>query len=70
MKLSEQETEVRYLTAREVCNRLHVTASQLANWRLRGGGPVFYKMGGSIRYRLEDIDEFEHHARRAGGNEQ
>ena len=35
-----------------------VTAETLRNWRYRGDGPVFLKVGRRVRYRLSDIADY------------
>ena len=34
------------------------TPGTLANWRTRGQGPAYIKVGGSIRYRMEDLERW------------
>lgn len=36
-------------------DRLGVTAGTLRNWRWRGGGPPFVRIGRTVRYRLVDL---------------
>jgi excisionase family DNA binding protein len=43
---------------REAADYLGVRSGTLEAWRIRGGGPLFIKMGRSIRYRLEDLQRF------------
>ena len=43
----------------EAAEALGVSPRTLANWRSRGGGPVFVRLGGkAIRYRATDLVEF------------
>ena len=44
-----------------------VTRGTLANWRVRGTGPAFSKVGARVVYRLADVEEYEAKTR-AGGN--
>jgi len=37
---------------------LSVSVRTLQAWRLRGGGPVFLKLGGAVRYRTSDLQAF------------
>lgn len=37
---------------------LSISARTLQNWRCRGGGPAFIRLGRSVRYRAEDLQEF------------
>ncbi len=44
------------LTPAELAAKLHTKPAQLAQWRYRGLGPKFIKLGKSIRYRISDVD--------------
>lgn len=49
-----------FLTVDEVCARLKRKRSTLQEWRNKGGGPAYVKVGHrTILYRLEDIEAFE-----------
>ena len=50
------------LTDIEVARRLGVSRFTLRAWRLKGHGPKFLKMGRAVRYRPEDVDEYERQA--------
>jgi excisionase family DNA binding protein len=50
------------LTDIEVATRLGVSRFTLRAWRIKGHGPKFLKMGRAVRYRLEDVDEYERQA--------
>lgn len=43
----------------EVATRLGVSRFTLRAWRLKGMGPRFLKMGRAVRYRPEDVEEFQ-----------
>jgi excisionase family DNA binding protein len=47
-----------YLTAQEAADYLRSSPSTLAKRRLDGSGPVFYRIGTSIRYRRSDLDRW------------
>lgn len=53
-----------YLTQRELAKRWRVTDRTLMRWRAEGFGPAWYMFGGVLRYRLDDIEEFERCQRR------
>ena len=57
-----QGTERGTLTDIEVAARLGVSRFTVRSWRLKGVGPRFLKMGRAVRYRPEDVDEYERHA--------
>lgn len=47
------------LTPKDVADRWKVTQKTLAQWRWTGSGPSYLKLGGSVRYRLADIEAYE-----------
>ena len=60
-----------YLTQRDLEARWNLSGRTLERWRTEDYGPAWYVLGGSIRYRLEDVEDFEmrhrHGATRATG---
>jgi hypothetical protein len=44
-----------FLTPGEAASRLRISAITLAKWRLAGTGPVYFKFGRSVRYRLDHL---------------
>ena len=44
------------LKEQEAADLLRMKVATLRSWRVRGGGPTFIKVGGSVRYRPADID--------------
>ncbi|MHB1895425.1 MAG: helix-turn-helix transcriptional regulator [Metallibacterium sp.] len=47
------------LAEREVAKILALTVSTLRNWRVRGGGPAYVKIGArAVRYRESDLEAF------------
>ena len=52
----------RPLTDVEVAERLGVSRFTVRSWRLKGVGPRFLKMGRAVRYRSQDVDEYERQA--------
>jgi hypothetical protein len=51
----------------ELANRWRISPRTLAQWRWRGKGPCFVKVGGRVVYRLADIEAYEAHQRRECG---
>lgn len=47
------------LTPKETAERLRMTIGTLANWRVRGDGPRFVKLGRKVLYPLPEIEAFE-----------
>ena len=52
----------RTLTDVEVATRLGVSRFTVRSLRLKGLGPRFLKMGRAVRYRHEDVDDYERQA--------
>jgi hypothetical protein len=50
-----------YLTPAELCAwyKATITEKTLANWRSRGEGPSYIKLGGKVVYRLADVLSWE-----------
>jgi predicted DNA-binding transcriptional regulator AlpA len=42
----------------EAAEYLHLSAKRLTNWRTEGDGPPFVKLGGSVFYRLKDLERW------------
>ena len=55
-------SENRILTDIEVAERLGVSRFTVRSWRLKGVGPRFLKMGRAVRYRSQDVDDYERQA--------
>ena len=47
------------LDAKELSKRWGVTKKTIDNRRYRGQGPNYFKIGGAIRYDLEDVRRIE-----------
>ena len=52
------EESVITLSPSEAAERLGVKYGTLRNWRWRGVGPPFLKVGRSVRYRLVDLADW------------
>ena len=50
---------VRHLNQRELAKRWDVSEATLERWRSDGIGPVFLKLQGQVRYRIEDVETYE-----------
>jgi excisionase family DNA binding protein len=48
----------RLLTIRDVAELLGVTVDTLYQWRYRHEGPTGYRIGGRIRYRRGEVEEW------------
>ena len=56
---------LRHLHQTELAVRWGLSPRTLERWRWLGQGPVFLKLGGSVVYRLEDVEAFEAQQARA-----
>lgn len=59
------EPTVIYITQRDLERRWRLSGRTLERWRAERYGPAWHVLGGSIRYRLDDIEAFEGNRRRA-----
>lgn len=50
--------ESKLLTPKEVANILGLNQASLRNWRWKGSGPVFIKVGHLVRYKQSDVNKF------------
>ena len=48
-----------YITVAELADRWRLTTRTLERWRAEHYGPPWITIGGSIRYRLDDVLAFE-----------
>jgi hypothetical protein len=53
-----------YLTVPELASRLRMSPGTLANWRHRGEGPGFLKIGKKILYPIAEVQAYEEQALR------
>lgn len=58
MSLPEIKTEAQLLTSNEAARWLRVSLSWLAKARLTGTGPLYRKIGRSVRYSEADLRSF------------
>jgi excisionase family DNA binding protein len=47
-----------FLTEKEVAKQISVSLGSLRRWRLLQRGPRFLKLGGLVRYRPEDLQQW------------
>ncbi len=47
------------LTSDDLAKRWSLNPLTPAQWRVRGVGPRYVKLGRKVRYRLEEIEEYE-----------
>lgn len=46
------------ITPAELAERMRVSVAHLANWRYRGAGPKFVKMGKLVRHQESAVEEW------------
>lgn len=44
------------LTTNQAAERCNLSRRTLEKLRLTGGGPIYIRLGGAVRYRAEDLD--------------
>lgn len=49
----------RYLNTQEVAERLRLSEGTLANWRTKGEGPRYVKLGRKVLYSVAEVDAYE-----------
>ncbi len=47
-----------YMNTKQAAEYLGLKYGTLHGWRFQGTGPKYVKMGGAVRYRIEDLDDF------------
>ena len=48
-----------FLTEKQAADYLYISVRTLQNWRLRGGGPIFKRLGARcVRYQITDIEKW------------
>jgi len=60
--------EKRLLTTAEAGKYLSLSPNHLANLRVRGGGPAYVKLCGSVRYEIAALEEWIAECRRASSS--
>lgn len=65
--LTEATEQSVLISERELALRWGCTSRTLQRWRAEAYGPHFLRLGGSIRYRLADIIEYENRHRCPAG---
>ena len=53
-----QNSRDQLMTEKDVASLICITPRALQNWRLRGGGPEYVKIGRSVRYQRSDVMQF------------
>ena len=66
--ITTSEAPFATLRERELAARWRVSTRTLQRWRSDGTGPSFLLIGGSVRYRMSDVLEFEERKHRQSGD--
>ena len=48
----------RYIKEADAAKKLDVAEGTLANWRWKGKGPPYYRMGNMVRYEVGELDRW------------
>jgi Helix-turn-helix domain len=56
----KRSPRTRHLNQVELADRWGLSPRTLENWRWRGEGPPFVKIGRKVVYRLIDVEAYEH----------
>ena len=48
-----------FLNQKQLARRWGLSSRTLERWRWRRQGPVYFKLGGRVTYRVADIERFE-----------
>lgn len=54
----------RSLTTEQAAEYLGYSRQHLANWRVKGGGPIFIKSGFKVTYDIDDLDQWKQDRKR------
>lgn len=65
-KTQERHPFPQMLRERELAARWSLSQRTLQRWRAEGYGPPYLSIGGAIRYRLDEVEEFENATKRGG----
>ncbi|NBP36391.1 MAG: DNA-binding protein [Betaproteobacteria bacterium] len=63
------ENPLRHLSQRDLAERWDLCENTLERWRSQGIGPVFLRLPGCVRYRIEDVEAFEANSLRKSTSE-
>jgi len=58
-RLPQGPADPHHLTGKQLARRWNISHRTVEKWRLLGVGPVFIRLGGTVRYRLIDVETFE-----------
>lgn len=47
---------MQFLSEKQLSEKIDTKPSTLQSWRWLGKGPAFIKIGGKVRYRIEDVE--------------
>ena len=56
--------KTKYLNTEQAARRLGLSTRTLERYRVSGGGPVFHRFRGAVRYLRADLDEWSRTRRR------
>jgi hypothetical protein len=62
----DTRTQARHLNQHDLAARWNLSPRSLEKWRMLCIGPAYIKVGGRVRYLLEDVLAYEAENRRGG----
>lgn len=65
----QNQAEPVHLRERDLASRWKMSQRTLQRWRAEGYGPLFIRIGGSIRYRMADVLDYERRHIVTGGHD-
>ena len=60
--ITQEAQKAELLTTEEVAALLKIAPATLVDWRHNQRGPKYYKMGREVRYKLDDVFEWQQQA--------
>ena len=64
--MTDRVSAVDYLTPKQLADRYGVTVRTIYAWNAAGTGPLHFKIGGQLYYRLSDVQVWEARGARGG----
>jgi hypothetical protein len=67
--MSQDETDVRFLSPQDLAERWSISTRTLERWRAVGTGPAWHRLGGKVLYLMGDVLAYEARVRRGDSYE-
>lgn len=63
--MTKVDTSKEFYSDRDASDYLGITVDQLRGLRFRGGGPAFFKLGVTVRYNRNDLQNYLEKSRKS-----